>query len=138
MPDDATGAIRVLVVDDQSAMRSIIRQLLHQVGIDDVVEAENGEQAFDMLRNAGNKDPDVIICDLHMNRGDGMEFCNAARRDEKLRNRHIPILILTGDTDEMMHDVAAQVGAAAILTKPISALDLRRQIEMAVGYSVGK
>ncbi len=40
MPDDATGAIRVLVVDDQSAIRSIIRQLLHQVGIEDVAEAE--------------------------------------------------------------------------------------------------
>ncbi len=43
MPDDATGAIRVLLVDAQSAMRSIIRQLLLQVGIGDVAEAENGE-----------------------------------------------------------------------------------------------
>lgn len=130
--------IRVLVIDDHRTMRQIIRGLLGQVGITDVEEAENGEAALSLLHRPGFRYPDVIICDLHMNRGDGMEFCNAARRDEKLRNRHIPILILTGDTDELMHDVAAQVGAAAILTKPISAHDLRRQIEMAVGYSVGK
>ena len=138
MPDDATGAIRVLVVDDQSAMRSIIRQLLHQVGIDDVTEAENGEQAFDMLRNAGNTDPDVIICDVHMDQMDGIEFCNRVRKDEAIRNRAIPILMLTGDRNRLVHEVAQQVGAAKVLTKPITAHDLLGEIEHAIRYSIGR
>ncbi len=138
MPDDATGAIRVLVVDDQSAMRSIIRQLLHQVGIDDVAEAENGEQAFDMLRSAGHKDPDVIICDIHMDQMDGTEFCNRVRRDEAIRNRAIPILMLNGDRDRLVHEVAQQLGAAKVLTKPITAHDLLGEREHAIGYSIGR
>ena len=141
--DDVSSAIqpipiRVLVIDDHRTMRQSIRGLLGQVGITDVEEAENGEAALSLLHRPGFKYPDVIICDLHMKKGDGMEFCNATRRDERLRDRRIPILILTGDKDDLVHDVAAQVGAAAILTKPISAGELRRQIEMAVGYSVGK
>ncbi len=119
-------------------MRSIIRQLLHQVGIDDVVEAENGEQAFDMLRNAGNTDPDVIICDVHMDQMDGIEFCNRVRRDEAIRNRAIPILMLTGDRNRLVHEVAQQVGAAKVLTKPITAHDLLGEIEHAIGYSIGR
>ncbi len=129
MPDNATGAIRVLVVDDQSAMRSIIRQLLHQVGIDDVAEAENGEQALAALR---------INCDIHMDHMDGTEFCNRVRRDAAIRNRAIPILMLTGDRDRLVHEVAQQLGAAKVLTKPITAYDLLGEIEAAIGYSIGR
>ena len=138
MPDDATGSIRVLVVDDQSAMRSIIRQLLHQVGIDDVAEAENGEQALDKLRTNGDNDPDVIICDIHMDQMDGTEFCNRVRRDKAIRNRAIPILMPTGDRNRLVHEVAQQLGAAKVLTKPITAHDLLCEIEDAIGYSIGR
>ncbi len=138
MPDDATGAIRVLVVDDQSAMRSIFRQLLHQVGIDEVAEAENGEQALAALRMYGDTDPDVIICDIHMDHMDGTEFCTRVRRDAAIRNRAIPILMLTGDRNRLVHEVAQQLGVAKVLTKPITAHDLLEEIEDAIGYSIGR
>ncbi len=136
MPDDSTGAIRVLVVDDQSAMRSMIRQLLHQVGIDDVAEAENGEQALAALRMHGEADPDVIVCDIHMDQMDGTEFCNRVRRDKAIRNRAILILMLTGDRNRLVHEVAQQLGAAKVLTKPITAYDHLGEIEDAIGYSI--
>lgn len=132
-----TFSIRVLVVDDHGTMRKIIRSLLHNVGIDDVTEAANGEEALEVLRQKRVKDPDVIICDLHMDKMDGTEFCNLARRDENIRKRAIPVLILTGDDDELIHDVALQLGAKAVLTKPISAPDLLREIQSAVGFAVG-
>lgn len=127
--------IRVLVIDDQRSMRSIVRRLLSQVGITDVEEAENGEQALALLRQPNFTDPDVIICDLHMDHVDGLEFCNQVRRDESIRNRAIPILVLTGDLDTMIRDVSIQVGATAVLAKPISAIDLLKEIHDAIGFS---
>ncbi len=129
-------SIRVLVVDDQRSMRSIVRRLLSQVGISDVEEAGNGEQALALLRNPSFADPDVIICDLHMDTMDGLEFCNQVRRDEGIRNRAIPILVLTGDQDTLIHEVSRQVGATAVLEKPISADELVKQIHTAIGFSV--
>lgn len=130
------SVIRVLVIDDHKTMRSIVRQLLGQVGISDIDEAENGEEALELLRNPARADPDVIICDLHMDKMDGVEFCNCVRRDDSIRGRAIPILILTGDKDELLHEVTKQVGAAKVLTKPISAPDLRKEIETAIGFSI--
>ncbi|MCH7887748.1 MAG: response regulator [Proteobacteria bacterium] len=72
-------SIRVLVIDDQRTMRDIIRHLLGQVGIHDIEEAENGEEAVDLICRPGFVQPDIIICDLHMKKMDGMEFCNKMR-----------------------------------------------------------
>ena len=131
------ASIRVLVIDDQRTMRSIIRQLLGSVGINNVAEAENGEQALLLVTAPTAETPDVIICDLHMNRMDGLEFCNQLRRSEDARHRGIPILILTGDEDEMLHAVSRQVGAAKILMKPIAANDLLAEIRTVVGFDAG-
>ncbi len=132
--DNAMDAIRVLVIDDYQSMRSIVRQLLAQVGIHSVDEAANGIEALDLLTNPRAADPDVIICDLHMDGMDGMEFCNRLRRDESIRDRHIPVLILTGESDDLMLEVTQQTGATAVLRKPISAPDLLQHIQSAIGF----
>lgn len=88
-----------------------------------------------ILCNPSFTDPDVIICDLHMETMDGLEFCNQVRRDEGIRTRAIPIIVLTGDRDTMVHEVSRQVGATAVLAKPISADQLLEQIHTAIGFS---
>lgn len=124
----------MLVIDDQSCMRAILRQLLGQAGIHDVEEADDGESALALLQDSRVADPDVIVCDLHMKNVGGIEFCNRVRRDKDIAGRGIPILILTGDEDDLLHDVSQQVGAAGVIMKPISAPDLRTRIERAVGF----
>lgn len=137
MINSDSNSIRVLVVDDQRTMRSIVRQLLSRVGISNVVEAEHGEEALAHVRDKQRPTPDVIICDLHMDRMDGMEFCNRLRRSDDARHRSIPILILTGDEDEMLHSVSRQVGASKILLKPIAANDLLAEIRAVIGFDAG-
>ena len=132
MTDIQVNDIRVLVIDDQRAMRSIVRQLLSQIGIHDIHEARNGEEALKFLNQPSNEDPDVIICDLHMDKMDGLEFCNHVRRDKE---HDIPIIILTGDSDKLLHEVARQVGAVEVLTKPISAPKLQEHIQTAIGFA---
>ena len=131
------ASIRVLVVDDHQTMRMILRQLLGVVGISDILEAANGEEALAIVSDHLVDDPDVIICDLHMDRMDGMEFCNKVRRSDDIRGRAIPILMLTGDSDEMLHEVSRQVGAAKVLTKPIAADELLAEIQTAIGFDSG-
>ncbi len=135
MSSTGLDSLHVLIIDDQKAMRSIVRSLLHRIGIEDIAEAENGKEALDRLHDSHAKFPDVIICDLHMNKMDGLQFCNFVRRDEKLRTSGVPILKLTGDRDQLLHEVARQVGVVSVLTKPITAEELKIQITRAVGFS---
>ncbi len=135
MSIDQICPLKVLVIDDQKSMRSILRNLLRQIGIGDVEEAGGGAEALDRLANTAVKFPDLIICDLHMEKMDGLEFCNKVRRTEALRNHGVPILMLTGDRDEFLHEVSKQVGALSVLTKPITAEELQGHVSKALGYS---
>jgi len=127
--------LHVLIIDDQKTMRSIIKGMLRTIGITSITAATSGEEALAYLIDGNCRFPDVIISDLHMENMDGIEFCNTVRRNKDLKNKGVPILILTGDKDPLLHEVSKQVGALTVLTKPITAEALKLQIEEAVGYS---
>ncbi len=128
--------VKVMIIDDHRTMRSIVRTLLAKSGITKVTEAEDGDTALELLEPMNASLPSLIFCDLHMERMDGMEFCNMLRRHKKKDIAHIPVLVLTGDSDRLVHEVAEQVGAIKVLTKPISAPDLADEIAQAIGFSV--
>ena len=136
MSETQATSISVLVIDDHRTMRQIVRRLLGQIGIQDVADAEDGEAALEMLHSPQAKDPDLIICDLHMEKMDGMDFCNKLRLDKNEVLRAIPVIILTGEQDTFVHDVTRQVGATMVLVKPISAGDLKERIEAAIGFTI--
>ena len=125
--------MHVMIIDDQEVMRNIIRKLLAKANPAQVTEATNGAQALEMLRS-GEVDPDVILCDLHMEKMDGSQFLRELRSDKANVNNKKPVLILTGDKNERAHEVSRQMGASKVLTKPISADDLIRQIMLVQGY----
>ncbi len=128
-----SAGLSVMIIDDQEVMRSIIKKLLTKAAPAAVYEASNGKTALEMLKS-GDYDPDVIICDLHMDGMDGTEFLRELRADKTNVNNRKPVLILTGDKSEQAKDLTRQVGASKVLTKPISAEDLIRQIMLVRGY----
>ena len=130
------NSLNVLVIDDQVSMRRIVRDLLKKSGISGITEASNGAIALARLSNPDLAKPDVIICDLHMEGMDGMAFCNVLRRKKSLGIEHIPVIILTGDSDPLLHEVAYQVGAMKVLTKPITALELADNLSTAIGFTI--
>ena len=132
---NALDIIRVMVVDDQRTMRSIIRGLLKDEGITDITEAADGAQALHLIENSETP-PDVIICDLHMAGMDGLEFCQKVRLSKVEKVREVKIIILTGDSDSMMHDISSQVGALAVLSKPVSSTVLAAEIAKAVDIAM--
>lgn len=132
----ANVGLKVMVVDDQATMRKIVRQLLASNGIRDVLEAGDGAEALEQLQKPECTDIDLVICDLLMPKMDGLTFCNAMRRDLRLKSRHVPILLLTAVKDEFVLQVARQVGAVDVVNKPIAAPELGRHIEQLVGIKL--
>lgn len=125
--------LHIMIIDDQEVMRNIIKKLLTKANPAQITEAKNGVEALEMLRS-GEVDPDVILCDLHMEKMDGSQFLRELRADKANLNRRKPVLILTGDKNEQAHEVTRQMGASKVLTKPISAEDLIKQIMLVQGY----
>ncbi|MBT4711036.1 MAG: response regulator [Alphaproteobacteria bacterium] len=126
--------LRILVVDDQRSMRSILRRLLNEIGIRDIIEGSSGEDALEKIQIPYEKAPDLVICDLYMEHMDGLEFSNLVRRQKVEKLAGIPILILTGEQDKMIVGVAKQAGATKVLSKPISAPELKIEISAAIGF----
>lgn len=127
------SGLHVMIIDDQEVMRSIIKKLLARANPTQIIEASDGIKALEMLAS-GEVDPDVILCDLHMEKMDGIEFLRTLRADKANLNSRKPVLILTGDKSEKAHEITRQVGASKVLTKPIGADDLIREIMLVRGY----
>lgn len=128
--------INVLIVDDHSNMRMIMREFLRNFGITSVHSARNGIDALDWLSFPNNPAPDVILCDLHMELMDGLEFSAKVRRGKTPTSKDVPILLLTGERDAMVLEVAEQVGVDSVLLKPIAPQELADEISRAVGYEM--
>ncbi len=127
------ATLRILIVENHLRMRMLIKQMLIAGGVAHIEETNNGAEALQYLHDPSSELPDLIISDLHMEGLDGIELCAAIRRDESAEIRGIPILILTGDEDEVIHEAAEQFGAAHILTKPVSASELFNGIDRVMG-----
>ena len=125
--------INVLIVDDQTTMRSIIRDLLRKIGLRKVVDAENIAIAEDVLRADGQRMPNLIISDLYMDKGGGLDLLKKLRDDPALRALNIPVILLTGETNEKVLNETRAAGAKYVLAKPCSAQDLGRTIAQALG-----
>ncbi len=121
--------MRLLVVDDSSTMRRIIRNNLKAAGYDDVVEAENGELALARLAAEGRVD--VVITDWNMPVMNGLELVNAMRRAEA--HRHTPVLMVTtvAERDEILK--AMQAGVNSYVVKPFDSATLKKKIEQLLG-----
>ncbi|MBC7907932.1 MAG: response regulator [Rhodospirillaceae bacterium] len=127
------AGLHIMVVDDQQVVRNIIRKSLSKANPSQITEAANGKEALDLLRQ-GDIYPDVILCDLYMETMGGDEFLRQLRADKSNRNSRKPVLILTGDKSEQVHEAIRQMGASKVLTKPIAPDELIRQIMLVRGH----
>jgi two-component system, OmpR family, response regulator MprA len=109
--------MRVLVVDDERAVRDSLRRALELEGYD-VELAADGEEALERL--AQNGEPDAVVLDILMPKMDGLEVCRRLRRE----GHHLPVLMLTA-RDEVENRVAGlDAGADDYVTKPFALEEL--------------
>ena len=115
--------MRVLVVDDDSNVRSALRRLLVLKYRAEVVEAEDGSVALQRLLRGG---VDLVLLDMHMRTMDGMETLRAIRRSPT--HGDTPVIMLTGSSDEGLIRQAISLGVEDYLVKPVDGVLLFSRI----------
>jgi two-component system chemotaxis response regulator CheY len=121
MPADLN--MKVLVVDDMSTMRRIVKNILKQLGFSNLEEAENGQDALGKLKadNYG-----FVVSDWNMPIMMGIDMLRAIRADEKLK--HIPVLMVTAEAQKENLMEAIQAGVSNYIVKPFTAETMQEKI----------
>ena len=114
--------MKILIVDDFSTMRRIVRNLLKEIGYANADEAEDGQIALKMLRGSNF---DFVVSDLNMPNMDGFELLRQIRADEKLKA--LPVLLVTAEARKEDIVTAAQIGASGYIVKPFTKATLEEK-----------
>jgi two-component system alkaline phosphatase synthesis response regulator PhoP len=112
----------VLVVDDDSAIRRVVRTVLEADNFD-VVEAADGPAALLLLEAINGRGPEAVVLDIMMPGIDGIEVCR------RIDHNRVKVVMLSARDDADTRDRAAKAGADAYLTKPFSAIELLDAVE---------
>ena len=117
--------MKILVVDDFSTMRRIVRNLLKELGFVNIHEAEDGLEALNKLR--GEKNFEFVVSDWNMPNMTGIELLRAIRADAALK--HLPVLMVTAEAKRENIIEAAQAGASGYVVKPFTAATLDEKLK---------
>jgi len=117
-------ATKFLVVDDFSTMRRIVKNLLHDLGYQNVTEADDGKTALPMLQDGHY---DFLITDWNMPGMPGIDLLQAVRSDQKLSK--LPVLMLTAEAKREQIVRAAQAGVNGYVIKPFTAVTLKEKLD---------
>jgi len=110
-------SLKILIVDDESHIRSLIEQSLEELednGVD-FFTAENGEQALDIIKT---ENPQLVFLDVMMPKMNGMEVCRRVKKE--LGMEDVYIVLLTAKGQELDRIKGQEVGADVYITKPFS------------------
>jgi two-component system chemotaxis response regulator CheY len=121
MPADPN--MKILVVDDMSTMRRIVKNIMKQLGFANVEEAENGQDALDKLKADTFG---FVISDWNMPVMTGIQLLRAIRADEKLKA--IPVLMVTAEAQKENLIEAIQAGVSNYIVKPFTAEVLQEKM----------
>jgi two-component system chemotaxis response regulator CheY len=121
MPADPN--MKILVVDDMSTMRRIVKNIMKQLGFANVEEAENGQDALDKLRADSFG---FVISDWNMPVMTGIELLRAIRAEDKLKG--IPVLMVTAEAQKENLIEAIQAGVSNYIVKPFSAETIQEKM----------
>lgn len=120
--------LKVMIVDDHRTSRLLTYEALTQLGIKQVVYAEDGEQALKMMMTTPCH---IVISDFNMPKLDGIQLLKALRAYAPTQKT--PFIMLTGKGDRALAQQAATAGANNILAKPITVPVLRKTLEAVLG-----
>ncbi|WP_435274260.1 chemotaxis response regulator CheY [Psychrobium sp. nBUS_13] len=116
--------MKILVVDDFSTMRRIIKNLLRDLGLTNTQEADDGQTALPMLKEG---DFDFVVTDWNMPGMQGIDLLKHIRADENLK--HLPVLMVTAEAKREQIIAAAQAGVNGYIVKPFTAGTLKEKLD---------
>ncbi|MES2311800.1 MULTISPECIES: chemotaxis response regulator CheY [Rhodanobacter] len=117
--------MKILVVDDFSTMRRIVRNLLVELGFSNplIQEADDGESAIAMLRSLPF---DLVVTDWNMPNMTGIDLLRAIRAEGALKG--LPVLMVTAENNRDQIIAAAQAGVNGYIVKPFTAITLKEKL----------
>jgi two-component system chemotaxis response regulator CheY len=116
--------MRILIVDDFSTMRRIIKNLLRELGFNNTSEADDGNTALPVLKKS---EFDFLITDWNMPGMTGIDLLRAVRADAQLAR--LPVLMVTAERKRENIVEAAEAGVNGYIVKPFTAATLREKME---------
>ena len=116
--------MKILIVDDFSTMRRIIKNLLRDLGFNNTSEADDGNTALPILQAGGF---DFLVTDWNMPGMQGIDLLKAVRADPKLAQ--LPVLMVTAESKREQIVEAAQAGVSGYIVKPFTAVTLKDKID---------
>ena len=124
----AASAIKVMVVDDQTSMRAMIRRTLQDLGFRDVRDKASAAEALDDVR--ANR-VHLIISDYNMPEMDGLQFLQEVRKDSVIGKT--VFIMLTASAEKEIVQKAAEMGVNNYVVKPFTPAALKEKIERVFG-----
>lgn len=124
----AASAIRVMVVDDQTSMRAMIRRTLQDLGFRDVRDKASAAEALDDVRADRVH---LIISDYNMPEMDGLQFLQEVRKDPVIGKT--VFIMLTASAEKEIVQKAAEMGVNNYVVKPFAPASLKEKIERVFG-----
>lgn len=121
--------MKILVVDDSSTMRRIIRNTLGRLGHKEILEAEHGIEAWDILNK--NEGINVLITDWNMPEMNGLELVKRVRAEEKYAD--MPIIMVTTEGGKAEVITALKAGVNNYIVKPFTPQVLKEKLEDVLG-----
>jgi two-component system chemotaxis response regulator CheY len=126
IPEEAMAIdknMKILVVDDFSTMRRIVKNILRQLNFNNIVEADDGASALDILQK---EKIDMVVSDWNMPKMTGLELLKAIRSDDALKD--IPFLMVTAEAQQENIIEAVKSGVSNYIVKPFTAETLSQKI----------
>ncbi len=121
--------LKLLVVDDSSTMRRIIKNTLQRLGFEDVLEAEHGVEAWQIMERT--PDINVLITDWNMPEMNGLELVRKVRADGRYDN--MPIIMVTTEGGKTEVITALKAGVNNYIVKPFTPQVLKEKLEDVLG-----
>lgn len=116
--------MQILVVDDFSTMRRIVKNQLRELGFSNMREADDGMAALEVLKSTPI---DFVVTDWNMPGMAGIDLLKAIRADDKFK--HLPVLMVTAEAKREQIIEAAQSGVNGYVVKPFTAAALKEKID---------
>jgi len=112
--------MKILVVDDMSTMRKIVKKMLTDIGFSNISEADDGIPAWKMIEDAiqSNEPFEFVISDWNMPNMSGLDLVAKVRNGEKTKN--LPFLMVTAEAEQSNVVIAVKAGVSNFIVKPFS------------------
>lgn len=120
---------KILIVDDMSTMRKIIKNMLGKMGCTDMHEADDGAPAWKMIQESyeAGQPYQFIVSDWNMPQMTGLDLLKNLREDERFKT--LPFLMITAEAEQSNVIIAVKAGVSNFIVKPFSIVTLKEKID---------